>query len=371
MRRSRYTVFLLVLRCILHVQLFAVISSDYVQQTPLQFAYGPPTVLQAFSSADTYILSTHFTALLGTLTISSDGQLFDPALVDMEIDINLTIEGYVRPNSTSIQFNTQIPVYIRAVSVAKNKVIKSAIIVGNHLTLGKNPGNVLGGTDSLYVYLVLVNEPTIADYFVPGTIYRLTDASTVGTFDLEAADSGGNTAPIEIPISVNGSAPAPDAPFIGSGSGDVPDIPYEGDFDFDHYFNFSILSTPASFILSEAIADLRPTIASLQLQVLNAEINTEYGVQIAFSSKNPQGFTLHLDGNLAYHGIPYRLFLGNEEIMNNELTIWRGLQTQSNSFATAQKDVTVLISATDMVDSAPERIYQDTVTVIIIPLDTL
>ena len=351
--------------------LFAAISSLYVQESPLNFAYGPPTVLQGFSSSDTNVQSTHFTALLGTLTISSDGQLFDPALVDMQIETNLTIEGYVRPNSTSIQYNTQIPVYIRAVSVAKNKVIISAIIVGNHLTLGKNSGNVLGGTNNLYVYLILVNEPTIANYFVPGTVYRLTDSSNVGTFELEATDSGGNTPPADIPISVNGDPPAPDAPFIGSGAGDTPDIPYEGDFDFNHHFDFSIVSNPASFILGDALAGIRPTIATLQLQVFNAQINEEYGVQIAFSSRNPLGFTLHLDGDLSKHGIPYRMFLGNDEIYNNELNIWRDLFTQSSNFASAQKNVTVLISAVDMVDAAPEGVYQDTVTVIIIPLDTL
>lgn len=351
--------------------LFAAISSLYVQESPLNFAYGPPTVLQGFSSSDTNVQSTHFTALLGTLTISSDGQLFDPALVDMQIETNLTIEGYVRPNSTSIQYNTQITVYIRAVSVAKNKVIKTAIIVGNHLTLGKNPGNVLGGTDNLYVYLIFMNEPTIANYFVPGTVYRLTDSSNVGTFELEATDSGGTTPPVDIPISVNGDPPAEDAPFIGSGAGDTPDIPYEGDFEFTHRFDFSILSNPASFILEDAIAGLRPTIATLQLQVVHAQVNEEYGVQIAFSSKDPSGFKLHLDGDLSQHAIPYRLFLENEEIVNNQLTTWRNLYTQSNIFATAQKNVSVLITAIDSVDSAPEGSYQDTVTVIIIPLDTL
>jgi len=371
MRRYRYTVLLLFLLCILNAGLPAAISSVYMQESPLAFAYGPPSVLLGFSSADTKVQNSHFTALLGTLTVSSDGQLFDPALVEMEITTNLTIEGYVRPNSLSIQYNTQIPVYIRAVSVAKNKVIKSAIIVGNSLTLGKNPGNVLGGTDNLYVYLILVNEPTIANYFVPGTTYRLTDSSNVGTFELVATDSGGNTAPVDIPISVNGNSPADEAPFIGSGAGDNPDIPYEGDFEFTHRFDFCILSNPTSFILGDALAGLRPTIATLQLQVVNAQVNEEYGVQIAFSSKDPSGFKLHLDGELSQHAIPYRLFLENEEIFNNQLTIWRNLYTQSSMFATAQKDVSVLISAIDSVDSAPEGIYQDTVTVIIIPLDTL
>jgi len=371
MRSYRWTVLLLFLLCILNASVVAAISSTYLQESPLEFAYGPPSVLLGYSSADTMVQNTHFTALLGTLTISSDGQLFDPALVEMEIATNLTIEGYVRPNSVSIQYNTQIPVYIRAVSVAKSKVIKSAIIVGNSLTLGKNPGNVLGGTDSLYVYLVLVNEPTIPNYFVPGTAYRLTDSSNVGTFELEATDSGGTTPPVDIPISVNGDPPAEDAPFIGSGAGDTPDIPYEGDFEFTHRFDFSILSNPASFILEDAIAGLRPTIATLQLQVVHAQVNEEYGVQIAFSSKDPSGFKLHLDGDLSQHAIPYRLFLENEEIVNNQLTTWRNLYTQSNIFATAQKNVSVLITAIDSVDSAPEGSYQDTVTVIIIPLDTL
>ena len=151
-----------------HAGIVATITSDYQQEAILQFGYGPPDVLQAFSSADTGIQATYFVALLGTLIVSTtENTLFDPALVEMDLDTNLTIEGYVRPNSTSIFYNTQIPVHIRAISVAKGKVIKSEIIVGPHLTLANNPGNVLGGADALYVYLVLVNIPTVTDYFIP------------------------------------------------------------------------------------------------------------------------------------------------------------------------------------------------------------
>lgn len=354
-----------------HVGLFAVISSNYNQEANLEFAYGPPDVLLGFSAADTAIQSTHFVALLGTLTVTTtDNTLFDPALVEMELDTNLTIEGYVRPNSTSIFYNTQIPVHIRAISVAKGKVIKSEIIVGTNLTLANNPGNVLGGADALYVYLVLVNIPTVTDYFIPGAVYKLTNTSNVGTFDLQAT-TGGNTTPVDVPISVNNNPPVDDAPFIGTGTGDTPDIPYVGDFNFTHIFAFSILSNPASFILEDALSGFRPIIATLQLQVTNAVPGNEYGVNIAFSSKDSSGFILHLDGDLAKHGIPYHLFMGTEEILNNQVTIWRQLFTLSNYLAVATKEISVSVTDLNAVNEAPEGTYQDTVTVLIIPLDTL
>ena len=373
MRRIWYPVLFLILLCIIHVQLVAAITSNYQQEANLQFAYGPPSVLNAFSTADTGIQNTHFVALLGTLTVEIDGNhLFDPALVEMQLSSNLTIEGYVRPNSTSIQYNNQIPVDIRAVSVAKNKVIKSEIINGSNFTLGKNSGNVLGGSDTLYVYLVLVHTLSDLNYFIPGTIYKLTESSNVGSFVLEARE-GGNTPVEDVPVSVNGDAPVPGipAPFIGTGSGTTPDIPYEGDFDFTHYFNFTILSNPASFILGNATTGQRPTIATLQVQVFNALPGNEYGVNIAFSSKNQSGFTLHLDGDLSKHGIPYHLYLGTEEIFNNSISTWRQLFTQSNTLAVSTKDVSVSVSDLSAVSQALVGTYQDTVTVFIIPLDTL
>lgn len=371
MRRLRHPLLLLTLFCIYCADVSAAITSDYEQEVDLQFAYGAPPVLQAFSSADTAIASTHFVALLGTLTVTTDGNtLFDPALVDMSFNTNLYIEGYIRPNSVSIQYSQQIPVYIRAISVAKNKVIKSAIIVGGNLTLGNNPGNVLGGSDALLVYLVLVNVPPSIDYFIPGTTYRLSESSNVGSFALEAT-SGGNTPVEDVLIAVNGSTPQDDAPFIGTGTGTPPPIPYEGDFDFTHSFDFTILSNPASFIISDALSGLKPVIASLQLQVINALPGNEYSVSIAFSGKDQSGFTLHLDGNLAKYGIPYRLFWGTEEIITNQLMTWRELFTQNSTMAVALKQISLSITDVAAVDAAPEGDYQDIVTVIIIPLDSI
>ena len=338
--------------------------------------YGPPPVLQGFGTSSG-IQSSHFVALLGTLTITPDGnQLFQPNMFSLNLDTTLFIEGYVRPTPTTIINNQQIPVYIRAVSIAKGQVIQTSIVTGGQVVLGPQSGNVLGGSDFLTVYLVLVNEPTIPNYFIPGTVYRLTGDSNVGTFAVAASTGSSGSTPIEeVPISVNGNDPVEDAPFIGDtgGSGDTtPDIPYEGDFGFEHSYLFSILENGANFNIQDAMMGLRPIIARVQSQLSGTtDPNKNYGVEIAFSSSDPTGFMLHMDGDLNKYGFPYQLYFGNELVINNELMTWRQLIPQGpNMITTATKDISVSVNPNhELVFNAPEGSYRDTVTVLIFPLD--
>lgn len=55
------------------------ILSSYDTADFLQFQYGPPTPLVGFASSDTGITPSNLCALLGTLTLWTDGNnLFDP-----------------------------------------------------------------------------------------------------------------------------------------------------------------------------------------------------------------------------------------------------------------------------------------------------
>jgi hypothetical protein len=343
-------------------------TSNYQQVPILRFSYGPPTSLP---SSGSQINSLDFCALLGVVTITPNGnQLYKPNMYSLNMNANLFIEGYVRQSNT-ITYNNEIPVKIRAITVLKNSVEQSVIVQNGTVSLGKQNGNALQGADSFSVYLVLVNDQRIPNYFIPGTTYRLTDSSNVGTFQVGAA-TGNNSNPQTIDITLNGVNPQIDAPFIGDGGppSSTPDIPYAGDFEFSHRYNFSIISH-GGFDIHDALFGHRPTIATLQLEVLEAEPNKEYGVDIAFRSSNPSGFKLHLNGDLSQHGFDYRLYLEQQEIENNAFMRWRQLYTQNATMCSATKEVKVSIDPSEELNSAPEGLYRDTVTVFIVSLDTL
>lgn len=349
------------------------ITSTYYPEPYLQFQYGPPSVLQNFSSSSTLLYPDDFIAMLGRVVIETDGNtLFDPSLIQMNISLDLTIEGYGRDPTSGMFVFAEVPVELRAISVVGGSVISSVIVEGTTINLAPNPGNVLKGTSSMITYLVLVNTSQGYDYFIPGTYYTLTDDSVIGNFGI-AAEESGNQDPIDIPVSLEGSDPEDTAPFLPQTVDPTPDIPFEGEgYPFEHAFILSILSNPAYFDLAQAmITGNRIEIATVSLQVIDALPDHEYGVEIAFSSSDPLGFSVHLNGDLSEHGIPYRLYLGDSEIQNKQFTVWRNLFTNGTTIGEAQKSITVSVDPGTAIDEAPEGTYHDTVTVVVIPLDTL
>lgn len=355
------------------------ILSSYDTADFLQFQYGPPTPLVGFASSDTEISPSNLCALLGTLTLWTDGNnLFDPELINITVSTSLYIEGYVRDQTTGqIVYQEQIPVTMRAITVIDGSVVDSVPIENGTIDLVSGGGNVLPGqVQTLTTYIVLIAEDNGFEYYIPGVYYSLDENSSIGSFGV-SADGQGQQEFEEIPVEVDGSGTAtPTAPFIPTAPvpGDEVEIPFEGDgFPFEHQYAFSIISNPASFDLQDALLGNRPVIATVELQVTQAEQNTEYGVEIAFTSKNPNGFRLHLNGDLSLYGIPYQLFFGQDlqPIPHAQFIEWRNLLTNSSTFASMEKTITVSVNDGPEVGEAPQGQYSDTVTVNIIPLDTL
>ena len=357
--------------------------ANYQQEPFLVFTYGIPSSIPVSGdipslttvSGNTGIQPDYFTALLGVVTVTPDGnQTFQPEMFSLGLESNLFIEGYTYVNGgPGIQYSSAIPVHIRAITVVSEIVVQSAIVSPGEIPLGPETGNVTPGGTSMLVYLVLESSTTGEDFFIPGASYRLTDNSNVGFFGITA--TGSQNEPSEtVPITLNGDTTIEvDAPFIGE-TGDpttIPDIPYEGDFEFEYYFELTVTERFEYFDLQDALVGIPQVIARLQLKVFLAEENTEYGVEIAFSSSDPDGFELHLNGDISEYGFPYRLFLGNEEITNNIFMVWNQLYTQNNDTASVIKDVSVLVNPDPQVDNAPQGSYKDTVTVLIVPLDTI
>ena len=101
------------------------ITSSYITEPFLQFNYGPPPVLAGYNSADTKIYPSNLCALLGTLTLETDGNnLFDPALIHINVSTNTYIQGYVKdPGTGQIVYADAIPVTLRAISVDRKSVV--------------------------------------------------------------------------------------------------------------------------------------------------------------------------------------------------------------------------------------------------------
>lgn len=152
------------------------------------------------------------------------------------------------------------------------------------------------------------------------------------------------------------------------------EIPFEGEgVPFTHQYEFKILDNPMNFDLQQAILGNRPVIATLELKVTNAQENIEYGVEIAFTSKDPTGFKLHLDGDLSQHGIPYQLYFDYDlnPIPHSTFIEWGNLFVSGDSTGTMQRNITVSVNDGPELGEAPQGQYSDTVTVNVVPLELL
>lgn len=369
MRRKKCFTFILILFFIVSLQSISAetYTSTYVQETPLQFQYGPPPILQGMTGTE--ITSQDFVSLLGTLTIVTlENNMFDPSLMNLTFSNNLRIIGPGYENGTYVY--NPIDVYLRAVSVAKNKVSSSKIITPPTINLASNSGNVIGGTDTFTTYILLVNSSKGPEYFIPGQIYTLMDDSTIGTFGLQVGGTSQTTYPL--PIEVDG-IPIDTAPIIDVGGDPSPPIPYEGDGNlFDEEYFFSILNN-IDFLLEDiTVRNLKPIIATANLNIALGNLNEEYGVKIAFTNPSSYpGFQMQLQDNVGIHSIPYLLYFGQELVTKNVFLDWRGLYITSGNIGTFQKDISVDIIDTEAVQAAPAGLYSDTITVIIVPYDVL
>ncbi len=375
MRRVLFSIliFLLLTQALLHSATTTEYTSTYVSAPSLQFGYGAPAPLNAYSSADTGIYPDDFSSLLGTLTITTTGNtLFDPSIICLNFDPEtISIEGYVKDNTTNSVVYTEIPIKVMAVTVRDNAVIASTIILSGSTSLVKSTGNVLpsGGTITSYICIVALENFT----FIPGTTYTVPEDEPLGAFGVTTDGTGNET--YEVPISVNDAEPTDTAPIVVPDVGDTtPDIPYEGESDpLVPAYDVSIFQDYTSFDISSALNGNKAKVADVDILVTNGISGTEYGVYVAFSQPTSDPtFYLHLDGDSALHAIPYRLYLAGVEMTKNQFIEWRDIYIPSQStFTTVSKEISVSVDSGTEVDTALAGDYKDTVLVVIMPLDTI
>lgn len=347
-------------------------TSSYVVQPNLQFQFGPPPIIQPYAS-NAGILNTHFVAHLGTLTITTDGNnLKDPSLYAINMDTNISIRGYVNNNGQYVLADT--PVEVWAITQVAGE-FKSVVQLQNGTTnLAPNPGNILDNEDTMITYIILINTTKGYGYFIPGMVYTIANINGLGSFSVSVNPQGGSVSYEELPIVVDGQELSV-APIVSVGGDTTPDIPFEGDDDdypFTHEFLFSIISNVDSFDLYDAIEGRKATIATAQLQVSYGVPNKEYRVQIAFTSAAPgELFEMHLNGDPSQYALPYYLYLNGEYMPKNVFTLWDGIYVLSTGSITIERPITVAVKEGTELSGAPEGTYSDTVTVVIIPLDTI
>lgn len=346
-------------------------TSIYVQQPTLQFQYGAPSAIAAYASS-AGIQNTHFVAHLGTLTITTEGNnLKDPNLYAINMDTNISISGYVNYDGQYVLAET--PVEVWAITQVGG-VFKSVVQLQNGSTnLAPNAGNILNNQSSMISYIILINTTKGYGYFIPGMVYTITNSNGLGSFTVSVDPQGGGSSSVPVPIVVDGQV-LPEAPIINVGGDVTPDIPFEGDDDdypFTHEFLFSIVSNVDSFDLYDAIGGRKAAIATAQLQVSYGVPNKEYRVQIAFTSSAPgELFEMHLNGDPSQYPLPYYLYLDGEYMPKNVFALWDGIFAPTGN-TMVQRPITVVVQEGTLLDGAPQGAYSDTVTVLIIPLDTL
>ena len=348
------------------------VTTTYVQEPSLNFQYGLPPNLKQYQD-DSAITNSHFIAHLGTLTIWTDGNnLKDPNLYAISMDTNLFITGYVYSNGQYVLADT--PVEVWAITVIGGSVESVVQLQSGATNLAPNAGNFLPGENTMTSYIILINTNKGLGYFIPGMVYTTT--SGLGLFQVSVDPQGGTNPEAIVPIIVNGEETTT-APIVGVPSDTIPEIPFQGDdgddgYPFTHEFQFTILNNVESFDLYNAIEGRKATIAAAQLQVSLGDPTKQYGVQIAFTSTTPASdFEMHLNGDPSQYALPYYLYLNGEYMQKNVFTLWDGIYVLSNGSVTLERPITVAVKEGTELSGAPEGSYSDTVTVVIIPLDTL
>lgn len=345
-------------------------TSIYVQEPSLEFQYGAPSALLPYETS-AGILSSHFVAHLGTLSITTDGKnLKDPNLYAINMDTNISISGYVNNNGQYVLAET--PVQVWAITQVGGD-FKSVVQLQNGSTnLAPNAGNILNNQSTMTSYIILINTTKGFGYFIPGMVYTITNSNGLGSFTVSVDPQGGSTSSVPVPIVIDGEV-LPEAPIINVGGDATPDIPFEGDgYPYTHVFDFSIENNVDSFDLYDAIGGRKATIATAQLKVSLGDPTKKYGVQIAFTSTAPGlDFEMHLNGDSSQYALPYYLYLNGAFMEKNVFTLWGDISVSSNGSITVQRPITVAVKEGTSLDGAPEGTYSDTVTVVIIPLDSI
>lgn len=352
------------------------ITAQYEQEPFLQFEQGSGPYP-----------SSKLIALLGTMTVTCNNppaSLKQPALIIShtnrfkfsELDKDTREEKRIYGFSLeAVSYNVNTSTY--TISPMTMPVVK---LFGQ---------STINNISSLEVRIYFVADEN-SSAFVPGAIYKLT-SGTIGTFNLAVAPESTNIDDVQVYISVNGqeippvgSPPLPGGPsypptspaipIVGTGGGTTTlpsSVPYVDDDHPPLLFLLSIINE-RTINLFEAYGTEKTRVAKANIEILNAETGSEYKVNIKFDSSSvSQGsFNLHLDGNHNLYGIPYTLFFKQQEVVPGDFILWKHLKPGSTDNSNT-KAIEVTGVAQIIAEAAPAGTYSDTITVTIIPVDTL
>lgn len=351
----RKTLTLLVL-CIvaLNTSLYAQVTATWAPADTIQFGPAP-------SPMDT----NKFAAHIGTLTFNVQGnQFFDPNILHINFESAFTFEGpmsWYNDSSGNPVYNDQ-PSNFRLVAVS---ILKGIPEVKNlDQTDGASPirsetGNL--STEELIVDLYLLGYQDWIRY-QPRALYKMTSGSLL-TFRVGVADIGSGYDNSGYQISVDGLMG--DVQFIKPGNSLSNPVPF-GTPNNQAEYQF-LINNQQNFNISDAYGSKKAEIANLALTLSNSDPNTSYTFQIIFRDHAlSQDFRLLLDDPTLFREIPYVLEFNNVQVKGNDAIDW---SVMGNKLHTKEVLVTSINSI--IAENAVAGLYKDTITVEIIPPDTI
>ncbi len=213
--------------------------------------------------------------------------------------------------------------------------------------------------------------------FVPGELYELYQG-VIGTFNLAVSSEGNiwnDTDYIPLvgqTIDPNTNEPTSPVPIVGGGStSTLPNtVPYVND---EH--PLQILQYLLSIInvnqidLFRAYGSLKTKVADAQITLINGSPDDSYEVNISFNSSSVVSgrFNLSLDGNQDLYKIPYDLRFNETAVIPGDDIPWEDI----HYINTSEIPIYITNIGQTTVDQAPAGTYSDTITVTIIPVDTI
>ena len=348
----------LLLLCILIIstQLFAQITATWVPQPVLQFGPVP-------SPMDTSKFGLH----LGTLTINVQGnQLFDPNIIHLDFTSALTVTGPMTWHNDA----AGNPVYsvqesgFRLVAVSTNRGVTEVVNIDQ--TDGSSRIRTEGGnlnTSSLVVQLYILSYQDWIRY-KPGAFYEITSGSMI-SFGVGVAENGSTYDNRGYRISVNGASPTATTSFFAPGNSLSTPVPY-GTPDTQIQYLFNIIDEQ-NFSIANAYGSNKSRVARTRLEPSNTIATKPYTFQIIFRNQsNSRYFSLQLEGHPTSRTIPYVLEFNSQRVYGGEALTWI---VQGN--IAHIKDIFVTQINSLEAENAVSGIYRDTISVEIIPPDTI
>ncbi len=371
--------------------------------------YTPESHITLEVAVGPFTSSTVLGAKLGTFSLtSSTGEIYSPSLVGINeasgaISVTGLMKDYANESFDSIDETRSQDFYILSAAYPNGfpgtPVLK--VLYNNVIPLiSWGPDTVTASTASPFVvelYLVNHNKTSTnaiggyrpASYFSLGTPYALplnfnphfsiatanNSTTNVGTY------TGSGIINSQGSYAANGNNDGPDnTPIIGPGAYTNPEDPTAPGFFYGDDPNppppkplyLLQIINEREINLYDAYGVNTTRVAKAKIEIINAETGTDYKIQIKFDSSSvSQGsFQLHLDGNHNLYGIPYSLYFKQQEVIPGNLMTWKHLKSDPSSNHNT-KPIKVTGVAQIIAEAAPSGTYSDTITVTIIPVDTV